>query len=224
MNRTTMRYRLVMGACGVVLAMASSGLASTGRVEDPINWSIGPDVRGVNYSVGMLLKPTPVRPRGWSFVFPYPDREAGHVHAVTYNSGPLINASKIVMRYRIDSAPAAQFVPQEGTGERATVSLYFQRRGDNWSGRRRFEFYRWYVPAASVRELARGEYSITVNLADPGWTSVMGRPAANHMAAFRDALAETSQIGIAFGSPNRRAHGVYSTGPARFTLIEFRIS
>lgn len=219
-----MQYRLAFSALALVVAAASNGFAASTGIENAVNWDIGPDVRGVNYSVGMPVKPTPTGKRGWSFAFPYPNRDAGHVHAVTYNSGPLAGATKIVMRYRIDAAPGVQFAPQEGSGEPATVSLYFQRRGDNWSGRRKYEFYRWYIPATAVQEITRGEHSITVNLADLGWTSVMGRRAANHPAQFHDAQAQTSQIGIAFGSPTSRAHGVYSTGPARFTLIEFRIS
>jgi hypothetical protein len=62
-----------------------------------------------------------------------------------------------------------------------------------------------------------------VELSDPNWISVMGKTAASNPQYFRDALAQTSQIGIAFGGPSGRAHGVYSSGPARFTLLEFRI-
>ena len=218
-----MRYQTALGIFGLAAAIASVSLASTTAVEDAANWEIGPDVRGVNYSVGMPLKPTPAKKQGWSFAFPYPTREAGHVHAITYNSGALINASKIIMRYRIDAGRGVRFEPQESPGQPATVSLYFQRRGDNWSAKRKFEYYRWYVPEQSVRKLSLGEHEIVVDLADPTWISVMGKPAGANLHYFREALAQTSQIGIAFGGPTGRAHGVYSTGPARFTLLEFRI-
>ena len=127
------------------------------------------------------------------------------------------------MRYRIDAPPGVRFDPQESPGQAGTVSLYFQRRGGNWSAKRQYEFYRWYVPAASVRQLARGEHEIVVSLSDPDWISVMGKTAADDPQYFRDALAQTRQIGIAFGGPSGRAHGVYNTAPARFTLLEFRI-
>lgn len=218
-----MRYLMALGTFGILVAVASVTIASTTGVEDAANWEIGPDVRGVNYSVGMPLKPTPAGKRGWSFAFPYPNREAGHVHAVTYNSGPLINVSKIILRYRIDAARGVRFEPQESPSQVGTVSLYFQRRGDNWSAKRKFEYYRWYVPAGSVREISRGEHEIVVNLADPNWISVMGKTSGANVAYFHDALAQTSQVGIAFGGPSGRAHGVYSTGPARFTLTEFRV-
>ena len=208
----------------VCFAAATVGVASTNTaVVDADSWQIGPDVRGQNYSVGMPLKPTLNAKGGWSFAFPYPNRDAGHVHAITYNSGPLINANKIVMRYRIDAPGGVRFEPQESPGQVGTVSLYFQRRGDNWSAKRQYEFYRWYVPAASVLQVARGEHEIVVNLSDPNWISVMGKTAGTNPQYFRDALAQTGQIGIAFGGPSGRAHGIYSTGPARFTLLEFRI-
>ena len=218
-----MKYLMALGSAGVLAVSASVSIASNTPVEDAANWEIGPDVRGINYSVGMPLKPTPSGKRGWSFAFPYPSRDAGHVHAITYNSGPLINASRIVMRYRIDAPRGTRFEPQESPGQLGTVSLYFQRRGDNWSAKRKYDFYRWYAPEHSVRKVSPGEFEIVVSLSDPNWASVMGKPAADNAMYFREALAQTSQIGIAFGGPSGRAHGVYSTGPARFTLLQFRI-
>ena len=218
-----MRYLLVLGTFGFLATVAAVGAASITALEDAANWEIGPDVRGVNYSVGMPLKPTRERKQGWSFAFPFPSREAGHVHAVTYNSGPLINASKLMMRYRIDAARGVRFAPQESPSEPATISLYFQRRGDNWSAKRKYEFYRWYIPEYAVRKISPGEHEMVVDLSDPNWISVLGKPAGTNLTYFREALAETSQIGIAFGGPSGRAHGVYSTGQARFTLLAFRI-
>lgn len=127
------------------------------------------------------------------------------------------------MRYRVDAAPRARFAAQEDPEQAATVSLYFQRRGDSWSGKRHFEFYRWYAPAQTVKQVARGEYEISGSLSDSNWTSVLGRPVATNPAAFEAVLAQTDRIGIAFGSSSARAHGVYSTLPARFVLLEFRI-
>lgn len=209
-----------------VLCLAVTFIAvgpATANNADVSGWEIGPDVRGRNYSVGMPLQPTPAGRSGWSFEFPYPHAGIGHVHAVTYRPGPLINASKIVMRYSIDSAARTRFAPQETPEQPATVSLYFQRQGDNWSAKRKFEFYRWYAPDQSVKQLLRGEFEVTVSLSDPNWISVLGKPVAANPEAFEAALAQTDSIGIAFGSAGARAHGVYSTGPARFTLLEFSI-
>jgi hypothetical protein len=126
------------------------------------------------------------------------------------------------MRYRIDAAPGTRFIPDETPGETATVSLYFQRRGDNWSARGRFGSYRWYVPARAVLPLEPGDHTITIGF-DEVWTNVNGVPNAQDPAGYQSALANTSMVGIAFGSAGRRSHGVYATGPAQFTLLALDI-
>ena len=218
-----MRYLFAFGVFGLLAFASASGTSPQSIAREAASWEIGPDVRGRNYSVGMPLKPTPVKRGVWSFDFPYPNAAVGHVHAVTFNPGPLSKASKIIMRYRIDAARGVRFAPQETPDQPATVSLYFQRRGDTWSAKGRYEFYRWYAPAQSVKEVAPGEHQIIVNLSDPQWISVMGKTVVTNPEAFRAALAEASQIGVAFGGTSGRAHGAFSTGPARFTLLEFRI-
>ena len=40
---------------------------------------------------------------------------------------------------------------------------------------------------------------------------------------FRAALAGAERVGFVFGSESGRGHGVYATGPARFTLLDFRV-
>jgi hypothetical protein len=185
-------------------------------------WQIGPIIRGRNHSVGMPLQPIPAG-RGWYFDFPHPHLGAGHVHYVTFNPGPIAGASRIVVRYRVEAPRGVRFLPREHPQEPATVSLFFQRRGDTWRGRGAFEYFRWYAPPPTVRPLAPGEYEMSVSLNDPRWISVQGRPASTNPEAFRAALAETQSLGLVFGSPSARGHGVYSTGPARFRLISFQL-
>lgn len=186
------------------------------------SWEIGPIIRGRNYSQGMPLHPQPVR-GGWSFDFPVGSAAAGHVHYVTYRPGSLEGKSRIVLRYRVDAAPGTRFVPQEQPAAPATVSLYFQRRGDTWSAKGRYEYYRWFAPAATVRQIVPGEQEISVRLDDPAWGSVMGRKADTAPQALRDALSDVDRIGLLFGTAAARGHGVYATAPARFTLLSFRI-
>lgn len=182
-------------------------------------WEIGPIIRGKNYSVGMPFSPAPSG-RGWSFEFPYPQPGAGHVHYVTFASAPLAGASQITLRYRIDAARGARFVPQENPELPGTVSLFFQRAGDSWSGKRH-EFHRWYSP--TVTELRPGVHQVTVRLDDPGWISVFGKPASANPEGFDAALEQTSRVGLVFGSTSARGHGVYASEPARFTLLDFEI-
>ncbi|MGR4889551.1 hypothetical protein ACIPPQ_00845 [Sphingopyxis sp. LARHCG72] len=196
--------------------------AGPAAAQNAASWEIGPIIRGKNYSQGMPLRPQPTR-TGWSFDFPVGSREAGHVHYVTFRPGPVAPRSRIVVRYRVDARAGTRFVPQESPELRGTVSLYFQRRGDNWSAKGRYEYFRWYAPGATVREIAPGEHEISVRLDDPDWISVQARTAGSNPAALQSALADIDRIGLVFGSTAARGHGVYATAPARFTLLSFRI-
>lgn len=213
----TLPLKLVLAvAVATAVTLPASGSA-------PANdWQIGPIINGRNYSVGMPLRPTPARV-GWFFDFPSPSRSDGHVHAVTFDPGPLDRATRIVVRYRVDAPRGARFVPQEEPGVPATVCLFLQRRGDSWSGRGRYGSYRWYAPSAGIKVIAPGQHEIAVPLAQLDWTNVNGQPASTDPDGFVDALADASRIGLVFGSASMRGHGVYATAPARFTLLSFRI-
>ena len=213
---------LTFSVAGLVAAATVAVMPAQPAAGPGAAWEIGPVIRGRNYSVGMPAHPTPVG-RGWYFDFPYPSVDAGHVHYVTFNHGPMRAKSKIVVRYRIDAAQGVRFNPRQATGTPAAVSLFVQRRGDNWRAKGEYENYRWYAPAQTVRELAPGVGEIVVSLHDPEWLSVMGKPAGSNPAAFRDAIADAERVGLVFGSSAARGHGVYATGPARFTLLSFRI-
>lgn len=213
MNRT-----LAIGI-GIVAAI---GAAAASAALPASAWEIGPVIRGKNYSQGMPPSPQPTR-TGWTFDFPFPNARAGHVHYVTFDPGSLAGKSKIVVRYRVDAAPGVRFVPQESPGEPATLSLMFQRRGDNWSARGRYNFYRWYSPVATLQPIRAGVGEMTISLTDPGWVAVQAGTLSGNERPFADALADASRVGLVFGSAGGRGHGVFSTAPARFTLISFDI-
>ena len=181
-------------------------------------WEIGPQIGGRNYSVGMPAHPSPGS-RG-SLVIDFPVAGSGQVDALTTAVRPLAGARQITMKYRVDAARGARFVAVERPNEPATVSLYFQQAGDNWSAKGRYASYRWYAPAHAVIPLAPGEHTVTVRF-DERWTNVNGKP--NHQApeAFAAALGKTSQIGIAFGSQPRRlrdATGELHAAKSRYRL------
>ena len=200
--------------------LAIGGSAAAFAAEAAGAWEIGPVIRGRNHSVGMPLHPIGAG-RGWAFEFPAAG--AGSVHYVSVDPGSLDGASRLTVRYRVDAARGARFVPQERPAEPATVSVYFQRAGDSWKGRTH-EFYRWYAPPASVQDLRPGVHEMTVRFDDPSWVSVFGKAASTNPRAFVAAMSETSRVGLVFGSAGARGHGVYATDAARFTLIDFRIS
>jgi hypothetical protein len=182
-------------------------------------WQIGPLVRGRNYSVGMPSQPSNDREGGVNFEFP---QAGGEIDAMTTRVGPLAGARQITMRYRVDAPSGARFIAVERPQEAAAVSLYFQRQGDNWSARGRYASYRWYVPDRAVFALSPGVHTLTVRL-DEIWTNVKGVSNRQDPDGYHAALNETVAVGVAFGSSSFRSHGVYATGPARFTLLSFDI-
>ena len=182
-------------------------------------WEIGPWVRGRNYSVGMPAQPDAAPGGGLTFAFPH---GGGEIDALTTAVGPLAGAREITFRYRIDAPRGTRFVAAENPGETATVSLYFQQRGDTWSGRGRYGSYRWYSPGHAVIPLAPGVRTVTVRL-DDTWTNVNGIPNSQQPRGYAGALEDTARIGLAFGTTTARSHGVYTTGPARFTLLGFDV-
>ncbi|QNO29074.1 hypothetical protein EEB18_009135 [Sphingopyxis sp. OPL5] len=206
----------------IASVLALSAAVVTAAAPTASEWEIGPIIRGKNYSVGMPLAPKPERD-GWSFDFPVGSKAAGHVHYVTFRPGSLVGKSRIVVRYRIDAKPGTRFVPQANPDRVGTVSLYLQRRGDSWNAKGRYQYYRWYAPSATVRELAPGVGEISVALDDPQWISVLGQPSANNPGAMQDALADIERIGLVFGSSNARGHGVYATAPSTFVMTGFRV-
>jgi len=183
-------------------------------------WEIGPWVRGRNYSVGMPAQPATLPDGALTFEFPLAGR--GQIDAMTTAVGPLAGARQISFRYRVEAARGTRFVAHERPDQPATVSLYFQQQGDNWSGRGRYESHRWYSPVRAVMPLSPGVHTVTVRL-DETWTNVQGRPNTDVPLGFAGALESTARVGLAFGSSSLRSHGVYATGPARFTLLSFDV-
>lgn len=205
-----------------LVTLAALALAPVAAAAMPVaeQWQIGPWVRGRNYSEGMPATPEAAPGGGVRFAFPQEGR--GQVDAMTTAIGPLDGARSITIRYRIDAAPGTRFAAVETPEMPATVSLYFQRAGDNWTARGRYGSYRWYAPGEAVIPLEPGERTVTVRL-DAGWTNVNGKPVSDDPAGFTAARAEAATLGIAFGSLSRRSHGVFATGRASFTLLGLEV-
>jgi hypothetical protein len=200
--------------------LCAIGAPSLAQMPPAGAWEIGPDVRGTNYSVGMPDHPSPA-PHG-ALTMEFPLQGMGEVDALTTAIEPLAGAQQITLRYRVDAAPGTRFVAVETPREPATVSLYFQQAGDNWSARGRFASYRWYSTGRGVIPLGPGEHTVTLRL-DEIWTNVNGQPNDREPQGFANALRNSSRIGLAFGSASRRSHGVFATGQARFTLLALDI-
>ncbi len=209
-----------MVALGV---MAASGGEAAPRARssymNPGAWVIGPIVRGQSRSRGMPLHPSPGPAGGWHIDFP---QAPGSVNYVTLRHGSLAGKSRIVMRYRIEAAPGVRILPATAPALPSIITLYFQRGGDNWSGRGWFEGFRWYATFASRSPIAPGTHQIVAPL-NGNWTAVRTSSARNNPAAFHDAVANADQVGFVLGGGDGYGHGVFATGPARIVVTDFRV-
>ena len=206
---------LVPGSGGA----AEAGTAIAAATPAAGSWTIGPIIRGRNYSQGMPLHPTPRR--GGGFVIDLP-QAPGSVHYVTFRHGSLAGKRRIVMRYRIEAAPGVRIVPRTAPQGAAMITPYFQRRGDTWTARGRYETYRWYGTFATQSPLRPGEHQIVAPL-DANWTAVETSSARTNPAAFREALANADQVGFVLGGGDGYGHGIYATGRARLIVTDFRV-
>ena len=207
------------GGAGRPASPAQAPAAGAAEALDARAWVIGPVVRGRNHSVGMPLHPVPRRGGGWQIDLP---RAPGSVHYVTFRHGPLAGKRRIVMRYRVETAPGVRIAPSTAPAGPSILTLYFQRAGDDWSARGRYETYRWYATFASHMPIAAGEHEIVAPL-DADWTAVQTSTARTAPGAFRDALAHAGEVGFVLGGGDGYGHGVFATGPARLIVTDFRI-
>jgi hypothetical protein len=205
---------VLLGACGDTAGAQPRAAASNAGA-----WTVGPIIRGRNYSKNVALHPSPRRGGGFQIELP---RAPGSIHYVTFRHGPLTGKRRIIMHYRVEADPGVRFLAASDGKSASMISLYFQRAGDNWSGRGRFETYRWYATFATQTPLTPGDHLIVAPL-DGRWTAVETSTARNDPAAFRAAVVAADQVGFVLGGGDGYGHGVFATGRARLIVTDFRV-
>jgi len=174
-------------------------LASCG--EDDTGWK-------AEHSYGVSVEQT------GSFNFPNKDG----VHYVTKNIETLKGREGIRMRYRIDGGEVIGANCPPGP---SAVTVYIQQKGDNMSGEGRYETYRWWATFASA-PTTEGEHEIVASFSGR-WTAVMSSNSIDKPAEFKAAIDNADKVGYTFANCTGYGHGAYSTGPARFTLLEYEV-
>lgn len=214
---------LVLGFAAALFSAAGFSIAASGHspaaAVNPANWEIGPVIRGENYSHGTPPSPSAVRGGGFGFTIP---RDPGSVHYVTFPHGPLTGKTRISLRYRIDAEAGVEIKPITAPQLPSILTLYFQRGGDDWSGRGAREAYRWYATFASVMPLTAGEHTVSAPL-DGNWTAVERSSARNNPRAFAGAKAQAERVGFVLGGGDGYGHGVFATGKARLVVLDFKV-
>ena len=185
---------------------------------DPQAWELGPIYDGVNVSWGANLYP--VEGSGWGIDIPLVG--AGSVHYVTRPTGSLADKIKVTLVCELVMAPGVKLCPVKSPDSPSLLTLYFQRKGDNWSGVGKHETYRWFASFATEVDLAAKEYTIKAELHN-NWTAIQTSTHATHPEAFDAALANASRIGFVLGGGDGLGHGVSATGPAKLIIKSFTV-
>lgn len=185
------------------------------RHHVPKGWIIGPIVNGKNYSERMPLRPTATA-TGWKVAMPV----GSQIDAIDRDTGPLPLGGTVSFMLRTINPNGARIVPFETPEGGATVALYFQRKGDNWTAGGKYETYRWYC--SPTVDLMQGG-GLSVRLVPEEWGAIMSTQGKDNPDAFKAALANASRIGLTFGGPGGRSHGVIADKPVEFELVSFEI-
>jgi hypothetical protein len=215
-------FRAVISSAFALAALPVSNAGAQPRQQgshlNAHEWVIGPIIGGRSYSPGMPLHPSPGPGRAWHVELPH---QPASLHAVTFRQGSLARMSRIVMRYRIEAAPGVRIEPTTAPGGVGLLTLFFQRSGDNWSARGRYEAYRWYATFAT-KPMTPGEHEIVATL-NANWTAVQVSSARNNPAGFSDAVINADHVGFVLGGGEGYGKGVFATGPARLVVTDFRV-
>lgn len=170
-------------------------------------WHIGPTINGRNLSRGMPSRPTKLG-SGWYFDFPTDPNS--HVHYVQNFSAAPRNGVRITFRVEGE----ADFIPQEAPHLQAIISIQLQRKGDNWSGRDKYNYYRVF---SQPIPLTPGTHTLDAPF-NGKWIAVHGSAMDYDVLLAAEHL---DNVGILFGSSGGYGHGVYATAPARFILESY---
>jgi hypothetical protein len=220
-----MRKRNIVFGVLALLAACGGGGSSTPAdahtspvaVVIPVDqWDIGPVINGSNFSSGYTV----VTGNGeFSFKFP---TAGGSVNYVTQSSPVLSDKTLLRLTYTITADPGVTLQSPNCPGSPATLTLYFQRQGDNWSGAGAFESYRWYAKFSQKIPLLPGTYVVEAPLSG-NWTAISTSSSSNNPAAFAAARSTPDVVGFVLGGCTGLGHGVFATGAATFTVNKFEI-
>lgn len=158
-------------------------------------------------------------PSGPSFDIP----QTGSINYITRATGSLAGKHSITLRYKVEMADDTRIFPPSMPDGPSIITLYFQRKGDDWSGAGKYAFYRWYATISSQMPITAGEHEITAAFTDR-WTAIEAGSSNELSQAFPDALKDAGRVGFVLGGGTGYGHGVSASGPVRFTITSFTIA
>lgn len=179
-------------------------------------WQIGPKIGGKNYSPGM---PSSMPQDAQGYYFDFPTCSKGVVAYVTMKNKTALNAGQTIsLTFSISGQ--VQAGPKSGMAT-PRVRLYFQRKGDDWNGSSKTEWYRWW--SVHYQELtAPGTLTLSETIDPARWTQVYGKSGTANAKNFAAAAANPIAVGFTFGA-SFAGHGDCTNAPSRFRLLSFSI-
>lgn len=184
-------------------------------------WKVGPVINGNNHSVGVDRYPTNLDGGNFFIELPKTNGSLNSISTIVFNN---IITKDSIIDIKFKFFGTGRVVAADNPNSIGTVSFMFQRKGDNWTGRDQYEYYRWYSPSYTVFHIDQFdiEYETSLNFCED-WTSVFGKHRYNgHNAEFLEALNNIQEFSIVFGGPGGRAHGVYATDFAVFQCLSIK--
>jgi hypothetical protein len=214
-------YRLILAlALTLTLAASSSSDSPPPPAGVKAQVSMAASAWVFQYSPNMPPQPSASSGGGWYFDFPSVD---GVHYLVTAVSGAVTGT--ITLNYEVSTTgtPVFDFHTKPNNTcntPPGAVSLYFQRRGDDITGRGTLGSYRFFTrPMVSI--LKAGPATLSVPLDPSQWINVWGQ---NDATGFAAAIADLQAIGMTFGGGCFAGHGVFVTGgTARFIATGYSV-
>lgn len=202
----------------ILLALMMAFLAAWGlrTILRAHGWIIGPIVHGTNYSKGLPLRPHETDD-GWEFELDVGQEADG----VTRDCNGLAGVKAIRFGLTVSDNPNAKLYPSEFPDRQAGITVFFQRRGDNFSGRGKYETYRWYSKSFPIKP--GGFVDVDVPLEPAAWKAVGSTHGTDAPDLFKLAVENAGRIGIGFGSPGGRMHGICTTAPVEIEMFAWEL-
>ena len=172
-----------------------------------------------NQSKGLALHPSAY---GGGWAIDIPQAGTGSVHYVTVPTASLAGKTKVTMVCELLMGEGVKLCPVKSPDAFSLLTLYFQRRGDNWTGVGQYETYRWYASFNTQVDLSAREYTIEARF-DDNWTAIETSSRATHPIAFSKARANAGRIGFVLGGGDGLGHGANATGRAKLVVKSFRV-
>ncbi len=182
-----------------------------------------PRLSMADWSILFSANMPPIMPRE-NNIIPYFDFPAapGSVHYIAQTPATKIaSGQSIIMSFAIQGN--GTIVPTEG-GPPGRLRLFLWQKGDDLSGDKKFEFYRWW--SLANLELKNGDFILSAKIAPEEWSSVFGKVGTASAAAtsgFNEAVNNLYAYGLTFGG-QFAGHGDYvKNGNARFILKSYKV-